>query len=220
MGVLYNLIEKLRFLFLFAVLILFCLTKAVDAQFGFFEFGNLIFFVLIGFSLFIIGKGSKALLLLIAFLMMTEVLCVLLSFLLAHPMVELIKTFFAMLYFLLMAIVSLRYTLADKTIDVTTLFGSLTAYLFIGLAYAHLYLLIDRLDPQAFSGMLTNDSSVIYYSFITLTTVGFGDIYPKSPIAQTLSWFESLTGQAYLAIIMAQLVGRYVADTLHLKNKQ
>ncbi len=58
----------------------------------------------------------------------------------------------------------------------------------------------------------------IYYSFITLTTVGFGDVVAKSPVMQTLSWMESFTGQAYMAIFISQLVGRYVAE--HMPNSK
>ncbi|WP_198009974.1 potassium channel family protein [Legionella tunisiensis] len=122
---------------------------------------------------------------------------------------------FCYLLFLLMTAGCLRYTLADKTISATTLFGSLSAYLFIGLAYAYLDLFVYMLDPGAFLGLVgMTENTMIYYSFVTLTTLGFGDIVPKSPIAQTLSWFESFTGQAYLAVLMGQLVGRYVADRL------
>lgn len=168
----------------------------------------------------LIGEKSRRLLWLLIILAGTEALCLLLNVLFAFPFLVVIKAFFAMLYFALMATVCLRYTLADKTIDVTTLFGSLSAYLFIGLAFAYLYLCLNLLDADAFSGLvIRNDNDVIYYSFITLTTVGFGDMVPQNPITQTFSWMESFVGQAYLAIIMAQLVGRYVADQLNKKDE-
>ncbi|RMX22070.1 hypothetical protein EAS68_00635 [Legionella jordanis] len=219
MAALFRLIEQLRFLFLFAVLILFCITKALDAQFGFWGLGDLVLFALIAFSLVLIGKGARRFLILLIVLSIAELLSILLSILLAHPMTGPIKAFFTTFYFLLMAAVCLRYTFSDKTIDITTLFGSLSAYLFIGLSFAYLYSLLNFINPYAFSGLETGqDYLVIYYSFTTLTTTGFGDIVPKTPIARTLAWIESFTGQAYLAIIMAQLVGRYVSDTLNARK--
>jgi voltage-gated potassium channel len=219
MRVLFKLIGRLRFLFLFSVLMLFCFTKALDAQFGFSGIGDVILFILIAFSLALIGQGSKKFIFILAVLFLTELLCILFMHLFTHPMLGLIKSFFTMIYFGLMAAVCLRYTFDDKTIDVTTLFGSLSAYLFIGLSYAYLYLFINTLSPNSFSGLETaRDYAVIYYSFTTLTTIGFGDVVPKTPITQTFAWVEAFTSQAYLAIIMAQLVGRYVGATL--KNKQ
>lgn len=123
-----------------------------------------------------------------------------------------------MLYFALMTAVCLRYTFADKMIDVTTLFGSISAYMFIGLAYAYLYLCISLIDYNAFAGLSTSyDTDLIYFSFVTLTTVGYGDMVPKTPLSQTFSWMEALVGQAYLTIIMAQLVGRYMTNKFRIK---
>ncbi|ASQ46654.1 potassium channel family protein [Legionella clemsonensis] len=210
-----NLIERLRFLFLFFVLLLFCFTKALDAQFGLWRLGDVIFSVLIIYSLIIIGDRSRRLLQVLIVLAIIEGIFLLLSFLFDYPLLGVIKAFFTMLYFALMTAVCLRYTFADKTIDITTLFGSLSAYLFIGLAYAYLYLCIGLLDYNAFSGLnISYETDLIYFSFVTLTTVGYGDVVPRTPIAQTFSWMESFAGQAYLAIIMAQLVGRYMADKL------
>jgi hypothetical protein len=52
---------------------------------------------------------------------------------------------------------------------------------------------------------------LIYYSFVTLTTVGYGDVTPVSPTARTLAWIEAITGQFYVAIIVAGLVSLFVA---------
>ncbi|CEK09977.1 potassium channel family protein [Legionella hackeliae] len=215
-----NLIERLRFLFLFFVLIFFCITKALDAQYDIWRLGDVILSVLIIYSLVIIGDRARALLRILIILAVCEAVFLSLSLLFAYPLIGVIKAFFTMLYFALMAAVCLRYTFADKTIDVTTLFGSLSAYLFIGLAYAYLYLCIGLTDYNAFSGLSSSfyDTDLIYFSFITLTTVGYGDVVPKTPITQTLSWMESFAGQAYLTIIMAQLVGRYMTEKLRIKD--
>ncbi len=214
-----SIIEKLRFLFLFFIILIFCLSKALDAQFDLLGLTDFFLFILIVCSLAVIGKGAKILLGVLLGVILIELLLLGISIFFDRLFISSIKPFFTMLYFLIMAGGCLHYTLLDKEINVTTLFGSLSAYLFIGLAYAYLYLFILTTDAEALIGLKTSfDSNTIYYSFVTLTTLGFGDVLPKSPIAQTVSWMESFTGQAYLAIIMGQLVGRYIADRFDKKS--
>ena len=57
--------------------------------------------------------------------------------------------------------------------------------------------------------------TLLYFSFVTLTTLGFGDITPVSPLAQTLTWLEAVAGQLYLAILLARLVSLHVAARIH-----
>ncbi|KTD51896.1 voltage-gated potassium channel [Legionella quinlivanii] len=208
-----SLIERLRFLFLFFVLIAFCLAKTIHAIYADSAEGlaNLFFFLLIVSSLFVIGNRSLKLLAILTTTAAIEILLVLID----YPQLNTIRSSFAAIYFMLMFAGCLRYTFRDKSINITTLFGSLCAYLFIGLSYAYIYLMLSSLNPGAFSNLAMNEENLaIYYSFVTLTTIGYGDILPLSPFAQTLSWFESFTGQAYLAIVIGQLVGRYVADRM------
>ncbi|WP_182392602.1 potassium channel family protein [Legionella sp. PC997] len=74
-------------------------------------------------------------------------------------------------------------------------------------------MLIYELVPQSISGLEPHaETRAIYYSFITLTTVGFGDVVATGPIMQCLSWMEAFCGQAYLAIFISQLVGRYIVE--------
>lgn len=123
------------------------------------------------------------------------------------------------LFYSLMFYACIYYTLKDEVITLTCLFGSLCAYLFLGLIFASLYQWILIVDNTAFVGFknaLAQDrGDFIYFSFVTLTTLGYGDIQPISDIARTLTWIEAYIGQAYLTVLMALLVGRY----LHEKNR-
>src|SRR3990167_6367801 len=121
------------------------------------------------------------------------------------------QSFIAMIFFCLMTAATLRLTINDKTISITTLFGSLSGYLFIGLAFAYLYLVLYAIHPQNFSGLEPYmEIRAIYYSFIILTSVGFADVVAHNPIVQTLSWIEAFIGQAYLVVFTSRLVGNYV----------
>jgi len=87
--------------------------------------------------------------------------------------------------------------------------GAVAVYLLLGLSWASAYAFLHQLRPDAFAGALGAaliPQTWIYYSFITLTTVGYGDITPVHPVARSLAIAEALTGQLYLAITLARLV--------------
>lgn len=99
-------------------------------------------------------------------------------------------------------------------INIETIFASLVVYIFIALAYGYLYVLIEFIFPNSFhmthvSPDLRDDQHLIYFSFITLTTVGFGDITPINDYARTVSMLESMTGVLYLAVLVARLVAAF-----------
>jgi hypothetical protein len=111
-------------------------------------------------------------------------------------------------------IVESLFSAPTLTFDSTL--GAVCGYLFLGLAWAVLYAMIEGFRPGSFeiSRKLVTGGEVArplphvltYYSFVTLTTVGYGDISPVSPAVRTLSWMEAITGQFYLAVIVAGLV--------------
>lgn len=123
-----------------------------------------------------------------------------------------IITLAALLMFLFSHIYSaLKQVMSAKTVTKNHIIGSICIYLLLGLAWATLYLLILELLPEAFNGLeakpwLTNLFNALYFSFITLTTVGYGDISPQLPVAQFFVFMESIVGSFYLAIMVASLV--------------
>lgn len=87
--------------------------------------------------------------------------------------------------------------------------GAVAAYLLLGLAWAQAYELVALLAPGAFAGAVfpeTEGSHFVYFSFVTLTTVGQGDVTPVHPVARSLAVAEALTGQLHPAILLARLV--------------
>ena len=90
----------------------------------------------------------------------------------------------------------------------------MAVYLLLGLTWANAYAFLHQLHPDAFAGTLGEaliSQTWIYYSFVTLTTVGYGDITPVHPVARSLAIGEALTGQLYLAITLARLVSLRVS---------
>lgn len=89
--------------------------------------------------------------------------------------------------------------------------GAILLYLTIGLVFVALYTLVGAYSPNAFNGLTVTaqvslPSDLVYFSFTTLTTVGYGDIVPVDPVARSLSNIEAIVGQLYPATLLARLV--------------
>lgn len=118
----------------------------------------------------------------------------------------------ALLFFFIISFVAAaKQVLLDGDIGWNKIVGSLSLYLLLGLIWAVIYLFILTMDPQAFSGIEAGGwqeifSRVAYYSFVTLTTLGYGDILPTNHIAEFFVYLEAITGVFYMAIIVASLV--------------
>ena len=108
-------------------------------------------------------------------------------------------------------------------VDSNRIVGAICVYLLLGLIWALCYLLIAQLVPGAYNGLeqapwYENFSAVAYYSYVTLTTLGYGDISPVVPIARFLVYMEAITGVFYMAILVASLVGIRLSD-IRMGNK-
>ena len=130
--------------------------------------------------------------------------------------------------FFAIVVKSLITNLANsKTITPLIILDSIIAYLLIGLIFAMIIGLLDRNDPTAFSFPVSDGKSVIlhlddfiYFTFVTLTTTGYGDITPIKPYARSLSILIAITGQMYIGIIIAMLVGKYAAARHEDRNEE
>ena len=94
--------------------------------------------------------------------------------------------------------------------------GAICVYLLIGLTWAVLYSALELIEPEPFafdvlrhereSNGLTSFSQLTYFSFVTMSTLGYGDITPRTELAETICWIQSVVGQLYIAILVAWLV--------------
>lgn len=110
-----------------------------------------------------------------------------------------------------------------KLVSLDIIAGGISVYLFLGNIYGLIYALIGKLDPDAFSipeltasylgDNIGDVSSAMYFSFVTLTTLGYGDITPISSFARTLAYLEAAMGQFYLTVLIAGLVGVHIASS-------
>lgn len=113
--------------------------------------------------------------------------------------------------------VAAKQVLFSGHITWNQIIGSVCIFLLFGLLWAFLYLINIELFGVAFNGLeeahwTDNLSQVIYYSFVTLSTVGYGEITPALPLVRALAYLEAIIGQFYMAILVASLVGARMSN--------
>jgi voltage-gated potassium channel len=124
------------------------------------------------------------------------------------------------------SITILGYVLRSGRVTMDRIFAAICVYLLIGFAWTFAYALLDEIAPGSFAAVADasrNDyvarvQQLRYFSFMTLTTVGYGDIVPRSPAARTMATLEAVTGQIYLAVLVARLVGLHIVHSAGLRS--
>jgi len=135
-----------------------------------------------------------------------------------HPTLSVIALGIWTLMGLLAAAAALRYAFRAGTIDAEHLYAALSAYLLAGLFFGLLYWVLAQFGSGAFtpSGAFSR-MTAIYFSFVTLATLGYGDVVPRTDVARGLAIIEGVGGQLFLAVLVARLVSLY---TNHAEKKQ
>jgi len=113
----------------------------------------------------------------------------------------------------------LRYILRATRVDSQIICAALAGFLMLGVVWAMAYMLIERISPYSFANAAPPRSgsldpfSALYFSFITICTVGYGDIAPISRVARMLAMMEGLTGMFYTAVLISRLVALYSSES-------
>ena len=109
----------------------------------------------------------------------------------------------------------LQNIFAEQDVTKDTIAGAAAVYLLFGLMWSFLYGVLEHIEPGSFAiseaQTLGERNIFIYYSFVTITTLGYGDIMPVTYIASSLAVMEAVVGQLYLVVLVAWLVGMYVS---------
>ena len=113
--------------------------------------------------------------------------------------------------------VILRRVSKHPIVTSATVSASLVVYLAFGVIWAQAYRLVEHFGPGSFTGLSGTGADAVqrdlfYYSYVTLTTLGYGDINPVSPEARSLAITEAVVGQLYLVVLVAGLVGMHLAQ--------
>jgi hypothetical protein len=106
------------------------------------------------------------------------------------------------------------------TVTLDGIFAALAAYLLIAFVFAQIYVLVLMWAPESFrfpapieeSMGAALESAMVYFSFVTIATLGYGDILPQTETARMLAVIEAVIGQFYVAVIVALLVGKFISN--------
>ena len=129
--------------------------------------------------------------------------------------ISLLTRIFGVLFFAYAAINILRIIVKSEKVTRETIFAAIVAYLLIALMWAFLYMILELASPGSFSfpdwGSRGETMQFEYLSFVTITTLGYGDITPVTDKASALVIIEAVIGQIYLVVLVAWLVGMHVS---------
>lgn len=107
---------------------------------------------------------------------------------------------------------------SGKKITLDKIFGAAAGYLLFGVFWVCIFAILEILRPGSVSfadgTAVSSFAAFIYFSFTTLTTLGYGDIVPHTPLAMSLSSLEAIAGQFFMAVIVARLVGLYTSQAM------
>jgi hypothetical protein len=128
------------------------------------------------------------------------------------PAVDIAYIVFLLFFYLVAIRLVGREVLLTGSVDFNKIVGSIALYFLLGLFFSALYALLLHFSPDALNNIevtrpVDEIPNTVYFSFVTLTTLGYGDISPSTPLARFLVIVESVAGMFYLALIVASLVG-------------
>ena len=120
------------------------------------------------------------------------------------------------LLFILVITNILTFIFKSEDVTIEVIYAAMLVYLLMALMWSFVYWLLELINPASFNVALSPDQGnqmrFIYYSFVTITTLGYGDITPATELASSFSILEAVVGQLYLVVVVARLVGMHVSS--------
>jgi hypothetical protein len=184
--------------------------------------GFLLTFLVVAATLAVDNKSSHIALLLGIPAVLTETL----DLWLLRDDTQILSHLFGMLFVGYVISRLFKYIFIGRRVTTNTIFASLCVYLLLATFWTYAYSLLDLIDPPAFSSALIDETPErimrlgaepagieFYYSLVTMTTLGYGDIIPITPASRSLATLQAVVGQLYLTVIVARLVGLHVTES-------
>jgi hypothetical protein len=133
---------------------------------------------------------------------------------------HLVEGLIVLVFFVVATVFSFQRVLDGEFVDMNRIAGAISIYMLIGLIWASMYFFLHIVNPEAFEGLKETGPSqiaqmnnaymdLLYFSYVTLSTLGYGDVTPLSRAAQSFAYLESICGVMYIAVLVSALVGSY-----------
>jgi hypothetical protein len=210
-----KLVVENRFVFLLIAMLMFIIFLPFIDEFV----KNLVFVNLFLTAIFITAfysiVGKKKHLVIAIILVVPLVLSVWFQYALKSDTIRVVGNIFGVLFFAFAIFSLLDFIFGAKDVNKQIIFAAIAVYLLLAMMWSYLYRILEYFYPGSFAipeARRDLDQFVaLYYSFVTITTLGYGDIIPLTNKASSLSILEAIIGQIYLVVLVAFLVGMHVA---------
>jgi len=208
-------VERFKFLYLLIALLLSYLVNPIfdalelkGSQF----FLSLFLSILLFTGVYAVSRERRTFIIVLILVLPVFILSWLLDFF-PSPSLLFLREILLAGWLIFIAVIIMGYVLRKEKVTFEKLSGAMCLYFLLGYIWAHLYYLIFLLQPGAFGIENPDVFNFTYYSFVTLSTLGYGDITPLSSIARAFASMEAIAGQLYIAILVARLVALHITHS-------
>jgi len=214
-------VKKDRFLILLVAFMVFIILESVLIPFPFGSMALDIASIILFFSCINAISDTKSHFRIAALLFLGAGLSKSIPYLIDDPFYTLLSMscgfVLSAVFYLYTAVLIIIYVLKEGRVTRDKIAAAICVYVILGITWGMLFSLVATLDPGALGGGFASGPSgsapAMYFSFVTLTTVGYGDIAPVSSTARALVMVEGIVGQIYIAVMIARLVALYTTHS-------
>jgi hypothetical protein len=210
-----------RFLFLLiAIILMFALRPFLEGVFRITYLMD-IFFTVIFLSAVYAVRQKRSIFIIAIFVALLTVVLIWLTRLTDNLSFGIAGNIIGSLFFTFTAIMILSYLFREEKVTGDMIMAAVCVYFLMGLVWALVFSTMEMLQPGSFklTQGLVSQHAFTYYSYVTLTTLGYGDITPITAPARSLSLLEAMMGQLYLAVLVARLVGLHISQSMMKKSR-
>ena len=204
-----------RFLFLFiSMVLMFVLRPFLTERVGIAYLMEIFLFLIFLSAVYAIRQKKSVFIIALLLVLLTEVLA-LLSYFEDMPSLDMLSNILGGLLLAYTAAIIVHHLFTEDKITGDMIMGAICAYFLMGLVWSFAYSTLEFFQPGSFQMPqgTVNQATFTYYSYVTLTTLGYGEITPISAPARSFALLEAMLGQLYLAVLIARLVGIHIAQS-------
>ncbi|MDQ5988135.1 MAG: hypothetical protein CSYNP_03891 [Syntrophus sp. SKADARSKE-3] len=208
-------IENKYFLLLTALILLIVMSPLIENARINLAINSGLFLAIITFMLIILGAGRLLFSFCLSAAIFSFILHYMASFVTKSTQLEVMATLAYLLFIGVATLFLIRKIFSEEKVTADTIMGSLSIYVLIGVLWQLLYSMIWLLNRDSFSlnQQIRSVPDFFYFSFTTMTTLGYGDILPISQAAKIAAMLQAMTGQIYLTVLVARLVGLHMTHS-------